>query len=102
MEVTACNPAKLNGLYPRKGTIQAGSDADLVIVDMEKEYALTQEDLKVKCGWSPYVGRSLKGWPVLTMVRGEVVAKEMEIVGDKGHGKQAKRQEPFDLKASTR
>lgn len=100
VEVTSLNPAKLNGLYPRKGAIQAGADADIVIVDMEKEYALKEEDLRVKCGWSPYVGRKLKGWPVLTMVRGEVVAKDMEVVGEMGFGRQCPREEPFTYEAS--
>lgn len=98
VQVTSANPAKMYGLYPQKGILRAGADADLVIVDMELEKALTEDDLKVKCGWSPYVGRNLKGWPVMTMVRGEIVAKDGEIVGRMGHGKQAKRQAPFDLK----
>lgn len=99
VQVTSANPARMYGLYPQKGLLQAGADADLNIVDMDMEKALADADLKVKCGWSPYVGRKLKGWPVLTMVRGEVVARDGEIVGRKGHGQQAMRLAPFDLKA---
>lgn len=98
VQATSYNPARMYGIYPQKGSLRVGADADLIVVDMDKEQALTEADLKVKCGWSPYCGISLKGWPVVTVVRGEVVAKAGEIVGEQGFGKQAKRLRPFDVK----
>ena len=86
VETMAFNPARLFGLFPKKGLIQPGSDADLVLVDMESERTIRSEDLVTKCGWSPYEGVSLKGWPVLTLVRGEVVARDGNLVGTPGYG----------------
>ena len=83
------------GLYPQKGLIEVGMDADIILVDMDMEKAMTEEEVRAKCGWSPYVGRKLKGWPVMTMVRGEIVARDFEIIGKKGFGRQAKRLHPF-------
>lgn len=87
ISVTSYNPAKLHGLYPKKGVLRPGSDADIVVIDMELEKTYTERDRKSKCPYSPYFGRTFKGWPVLTMVRGEVVARDGEIVGKKGYGK---------------
>ncbi len=86
VEVTSFNPARLYGLNYRKGSIIVGHDADLVIVDMEliKEYS--KEDIKSKEKWSPYVGQVFKGWPILTIVRGEVVMKHGEIMTNQGYG----------------
>jgi dihydroorotase (multifunctional complex type) len=81
------NSARLIGIYPRKGAIQVGSDADLVIVDLEKEIVARDEDVYTKCGWTPYHGRTLKGAPVLTMLRGTVIAQEGKVVGKRGFGR---------------
>lgn len=80
-------PAKIYGLYPRKGVIQVGSDADLVVVNMKKEMKITDDSLVSRAGWSSFEGRTLKGNPVLTMVRGETVAKDGEILEKPGYGK---------------
>jgi dihydroorotase len=81
------NPAKLLGLYPEKGALLPGSLADVVIVDPEK--AVVPEDGKMysKSGWTPYRGWTLKGGPVLTMLRGKVIAKEGEILTEGGNGR---------------
>ena len=79
-EVTSCNAAKIFNLYPRKGTIQVGSDADLTIVDLDLEKEVHQEQLKSRADFSIYEGWTLKGWPTLTMVRGAVVMQDDEIV----------------------
>jgi dihydroorotase len=81
------NSARLAGLYPRKGAIQVGSDADLVVVDLEKEIVASDEHTFTKCGWTPYHGRTLKGSPVLTMLRGTVIAKDWQITGVRGFGR---------------
>jgi allantoinase len=81
------NPAKIFGIYPQKGVIQVGSDADVVIVDMEKEYVIEAEKLHSKEKHTPYDGLKVKGIPVLTLVRGEVVMDNGEVKGKPGDGK---------------
>jgi dihydropyrimidinase len=84
--LTSTNHAKTYGLYPRKGTIAVGADADIAIWDPERKVRITHGLLQDGSDYTPYEGREVTGWPVLTMVRGRVVAREGEIVGDKGHG----------------
>ena len=84
--VTATNAAKLYGLHPRKGTIAVGSDADLVLWDPEREVVLTNDDLHGNCDYSPYEGRHITGWPVLSMSRGVVLCRDGKVVAPKGHG----------------
>lgn len=79
-------PARIYKLFPRKGVIQIGSDADLVIVDMNKELKVTRDALITKTGWSSFEGMTLKGNPVLTMVRGEIVAQDRKVLGKPGDG----------------
>jgi len=86
-EITAFNPAQIYNLFPRKGTIQVGSDADLCILDLNLKKRVMPEELKSPSDFSVYEGWTLKGWPILTMVRGKVVMKDGEIVGPKGHGR---------------
>lgn len=81
------NSARLIGLYPRKGAIQVGSDADLVIVDLEQETVATDEATYTKVKWTPYAGRKLRGVPVLTMLRGTVIAENGKVCGRPGHGR---------------
>jgi dihydropyrimidinase len=86
-EVTSYNAARIFGMYPRKGTIQQGSDADLVMVDMDLEQKVTPELLQSYSDYSIYDGWKLKGWPVLTMVRGKVVMEGGQVAQDAlGHG----------------
>jgi D-hydantoinase len=80
-------PAKIFHLYPRKGTLLLGSDADIVVIDLKRETVINADKLHYKVGWTPYEGMNLKGYPVLTMVRGEVVASLGAIIGHPGHGK---------------
>jgi len=84
--LTSLNASRLYGLYPKKGRLQPGSDADFVLVDMELEKEFCEEDNKSKCPWSPYYGRTFKGWPVMTVCRGEIVFQNGEIVGKQGFG----------------
>lgn len=85
------NSAKIFGMYPKKGTIQVGSDADIVIYDTEKEIEVDYENLETNCDWSPYQGRKIKGYPYMTFLRGKIVAKEGKCVGEKGDGVFIKR-----------
>ncbi|MFQ5850466.1 MAG: dihydroorotase family protein [Candidatus Binatia bacterium] len=86
MRLASYNPAGLFGVYPRKGVIQVGSDADLVIVDMNKEETIQNKTTHTKVGWTPYDGRKVKGVPVATMVRGKVVMDNGNVLGEPGDG----------------
>jgi len=86
VEVFATNPAKILDLYPRKGALWPGSDADLVIVDMERERTLRDEDVVAKCGWTPFDGLTIQGVPETTLVRGTPVVQDNEVVGEPGYG----------------
>lgn len=72
VELTSFNPAKVFGVVG-KGEIKKGNDADLVVIDLEKEEEVRDEDLMTKCGWSPYKGMRLHGWPITTIINGEIV-----------------------------
>jgi dihydroorotase-like cyclic amidohydrolase len=74
-------PAKIYGVYPRKGTIAVGSDADLAVVDLELERVVRAEDLQGMSDFSPFEGKTLRGWPVATVKAGQVVARNGKIVG---------------------
>lgn len=87
VECMSENPAKIYGLYPRKGVIEAGADADLVILNMEKEEILSNERVISKCGWTPYHGMKIKGCPETVMVRGTIVFQDGKVVGKAGYGK---------------
>ena len=71
---------------PRKGTIEVGADADLVVVDYEAEHTVTRDEVLSKCGYSAYEGQTLRGVPVLTTVRGTVVARDGAVTVDPGYG----------------
>jgi len=88
-EIVSLTPSKLFGLYPRKGAIRVGADADIVAVDLTKEHVFTNEEVLSKCGWTPYAGRKVRGVPVHTLVRGQFVFENGKVVGLPGHGRQA-------------
>jgi dihydroorotase (multifunctional complex type) len=84
----ACeNPAKIYKLYPRKGTIMVGADADLVLLDMDKKWTITNEGVHSKNHLTPFNGWDLQGMPVMTIVNGNIIVKDHEIVGKPGFGK---------------
>jgi dihydroorotase (multifunctional complex type) len=80
-------PARLLGLYPHKGAIRAGSDADIVLVDAEQEHVLNNEDIISKAGWTPFDGQRVQGRPVMTMLRGRVVAENGKVTAEPGGGR---------------
>lgn len=84
--LTATNPAKLYGLYPRKGTIAIGSDADLVIWDADRQVTITNDRLHHNVDYTPYEGMHLRGYPELTLSRGEVVWRDGEFLAREGRG----------------
>jgi dihydropyrimidinase len=86
VEVTSTNAAKLFGLYPRKGAIAVGSDADLVVFDPELTLTIDGSMMKSNSDYSPFDGWQVTGWPVVTLRRGEVVFRDGEVFGQRGSG----------------
>ena len=97
VEVTSTNAAKIYGMYPKKGTIAVGSDADLVIFDPDKEIEVTVDILHENVDYTPYEGFKLKGFPEVTLSRGEIIAKNGKFVGEIGRGEFIKRNSPMIL-----
>lgn len=75
-------PAKVYGIYPKKGTIAIGTDGDLVVVDLDLEKVVRAEDLQGMSDFSPFEGKTLRGWPVATVKAGKIVARDGKIVGE--------------------
>jgi dihydroorotase len=90
-DATATRPAKLFGLYPQKGAIRAGADADIVLVDPERKHTISDADVLSKCGWTPYAGREVRGMPVHTLLRGTVIFDDGRVAVREGFGRQAMR-----------
>ena len=86
-DVVTRAPARIFDLEPRKGRIEAGADADLTLVDLQKERVVKAAELGSFADYSLYDGWRLKGWPVKTIVRGVTVMEDGEIVGPAGHGR---------------
>ncbi|HUZ51880.1 MAG TPA: amidohydrolase family protein [Streptosporangiaceae bacterium] len=80
-------PARLVGAWPRKGILAPGSDADLVIADLDKTATITDDSVYTKCGWTPYVGRTVTGVVEATMLRGTVIARDRQILAQPGSGR---------------
>ncbi len=76
------NPAKIWGLYPRKGVIQAGADADIAVVDLAREWTLDDAKLQSLSKVTPFHGRKVKGLPVHTLVRGRFVMKDRALMAE--------------------
>ena len=93
--LTSTNHAKTYGLYPRKGTIAVGADADIAIWDPDKRVLITHDLLRDGSDYTPYEGREVTGWPVVTMVRGEIVVRDGELVGTRGYGSYLSRNKSF-------
>ncbi|MGZ5829623.1 MAG: dihydropyrimidinase [Xanthobacteraceae bacterium] len=84
--LTATNHAKTYGLYPKKGTIAVGSDADIAIWDPNRRVTISQKLLHHGSDYTPYEGIAVTGWPVSTMVRGKFVVRDDKLVGTKAAG----------------
>ena len=86
VRITATNPAKLFGLYPRKGSIAPGFDADLVLWDPNRRTTLTNADMQHVIDYTPYEGLEVTGWPVATLRRGEIVMRDGKVQAPEGSG----------------
>ena len=80
------------GLYPRKGSIMIGADADIAIWDADKKVTLSHDLMKHGSDYTPYEGMEVTGWPVKTLVRGALVADNGRVVGTPGFGQFQPRQ----------
>ncbi len=85
-QVLSENPARVFGLYPRKGTIAAGSDADLVVFNPNREFTIRAENQHSNAGYTLYEGRTVLGWPEMSFQRGHPVLWQGEIVAEPGGG----------------
>jgi dihydropyrimidinase len=86
VELVATNPAKLFGLYPRKGEIAVGSDGDIVVFDPDREVLLTAEAQMTRCDYNPYEGWTIRGAADTVLLRGEVIVEGGRFVGRTGQG----------------
>lgn len=91
VRVTSYNPARIFGLYPRKGNLAVGADADFLIIDPRKERVVRAEDLHMNVDYSVYEGMKLQGVPRATIARGEVVVQDGAFHGDPGRGRFVER-----------
>lgn len=90
VKLTSENPARIWGIYPKKGALSPGSDADIIIVDPHKEWVLSADNLKSRSDYSIYEGRAVKGKAIKTFVRGKLVAEDGALVAETPLGKYVK------------
>lgn len=86
MTVMSTNPARLWGLYPNKGRLGPGADADIVLVDLAAKETLQNDAVVSKCRWTPFEGLEVQGIPLHTLVRGKPVMLDRELIGKPGDG----------------
>jgi dihydropyrimidinase len=91
VELLATNPAKLFGLYPRKGTLAVGSDADIVIFDPEKRVTITAASQHSRVDYNLYEGTEVVGSPEIVLLRGQVLVDGDELVAPPGTGQYVAR-----------
>ena len=96
VDITATAPAKIFGLYPRKGTIAIGADADVVIWDPEKRYELSHKNLHMRADYAAYEGKTVIGAPSHVFSRGELIVEDDKLLGRTGRG-QFQRRNTFSL-----
>ena len=94
VNLTSTGPAKLYGMFPRKGSISIGADADLVIWNSDKKIKLSWEHLHDNVGYTPYEGMDIQGWPLMVLSRGRVVVDDGELKVERGSGEFIPREKP--------
>ena len=97
VDITSANAARLLGLYPQKGAIQPGSDADLVIFDPGLHKTISLDDLHANSDYSIWEGYASQGWPVMTLLRGKVIVEDGKLVGSSTDGRWLKRRVSGDV-----
>ncbi|WP_251860222.1 dihydropyrimidinase [Clostridium sp. Marseille-Q2269] len=91
VDLISTKPAKIFGLYPKKGSISVGADGDIVIIDPNKKVKITKSLLHENVDYTPYEGMKLQGYPIVTISRGKIIVKDNKFIGEKGYGKFLKR-----------
>jgi len=94
IEVTSLNPARIMGLYPEKGTLEPGADADICIINPERSGTFSAETLHGAAGYTLYEGLEYTGEVELVMQRGKVIVKDGVFLGQRGDGRYLKRRVP--------
>jgi dihydropyrimidinase len=89
--LTATNHAKLYGLYPRKGTIAVGSDADLALWDPRETRVIRNDDLHHGADYTPYEGLEVTGWPTTVILRGRIAVRDGAVLAGPGDGEYLRR-----------
>jgi dihydropyrimidinase len=89
--LTSTNPAKIYGLYPRKGSLMPGADADVVLWDAEQQSIIRHAELHDACDYTPYEGHAIRGKPVMTFSRGECIWDRGKVSGALGRGRRIER-----------
>jgi dihydropyrimidinase len=89
--LVSTNPAKIFGMWPQKGSLSIGADADIVLLDPRRDFQIEQSKMESASDFDPYEGRSARGWPVLTMSRGEVIVSEDRVLSTPGRGRILRR-----------
>lgn len=89
--ITSTNPAKIYGIYPQKGAVQIGRDADFVIIDRQKDNVIHTENLHGMADWTPFEGLKVKGCVDMTVSRGEIIVDNGTLNAQKGRGQFLKR-----------
>jgi dihydropyrimidinase len=90
--ISSTNPAKLFGLWPRKGTLGVGADADVVLIDPERRFRVAAAEMESRSDFDPYEGFEAVGWPVLTIAGGEVIVENGEVKARAGRGRFLRRE----------
>ncbi len=98
VQTTSTNAAKIFGMYPQKGTLLPGSDADLIIIDPSQKRTIASDNLKTTCGYSPYEGFTTDCVIEKVFLRGELIAENNQFVGQRGYGQliSRKRTVPYE------
>jgi dihydropyrimidinase len=91
VEITSTAPAKIFGLYPKKGTIAVGADADVVVWDPEKRFELSHKNLHMRADYAPFEGKTVIGAPSQVFSRGELIVEHDKLIGHKGRGQFVRR-----------
>ena len=87
VRATAESPARLLGMYPEKGALAVGSNADLMLVDLDHPWTITDDGLHTKCGWTPYSGRTVSAKVTTTVLRGRVIMQDGRVLAQPGSGR---------------
>ena len=101
VNLTSTNAAKLYGLYPRKGVLAVGSDADIAVWDEDMEVKVTVDRLHENMDYTPYEGRILRGWPTMVFSRGQLLVRDGIVSAERGRGKFLPCELPDPAKPST-